>query len=148
MCGEEATAERYLRAGRGSPPHVRGRVDFGDYSAKCSRITPACAGKRRPCNWNIRLGGDHPRMCGEETAVLFFAVQGLGSPPHVRGRALTLDAFIRLARITPACAGKSRATGQAPWPGWDHPRMCGEEDGFVASAALYPGSPPHVRGRA
>ena len=50
--------------------------------------------------------------------------------------------------ITPACAGKSRATAAQQRAGRDHPRVCGEK--LIASKreTLCTGSPPRVRGKA
>ena len=48
---------------------------------------------------------DHPRVCGEQIEKVGGNVGFTGSPPRVRGTALSplLDCTTR--RITPACAG-------------------------------------------
>ena len=66
-------------------------------------------------------------MCGEKWLTAVSSFLFLGSPPHVRGKAVRPCTGIRLRRITPACAGKShdnRKLGPRPE---DHPRMCGEK---------------------
>ena len=51
----------------------------------------------------------------------------MGSPPHVRGKAIVfVDEYLAI-RITPACAGKSKSTFIGQSPAEDHPRMCGEK---------------------
>ena len=48
--------------------------------------------------------------------------------------------------ITPACAGSIEYLPYLHDFGLDHPRVCGEHQIALASAARYPGSPPRVRG--
>ena len=70
---------------------------------------------------------DHPRMRGEDPTNCANLLRGVGSPPHARGRQVGDDFVDGDARITPACAGKTRryplASGRSP----DHPRMRGED---------------------
>ena len=71
----------------------------------------------------------------------------MGSPPHVRGKAISKSHLPTSCGITPACAGKSfLLCGGDTWFR-DHPRMCGEKYAgyFVGKAGE--GSPPHVRGK-
>ena len=49
--------------------------------------------------------------------------------------------------ITPACAGKTTPAGGFVSPGWDHPRMRGEDRGLSLADPRVLGSPPHARGR-
>ena len=49
--------------------------------------------------------------------------------------------------ITPACAGKSRATAAQQRAGRDHPRVCGEKLRVCPSFKDPVGSPPRVRGK-
>ena len=51
----------------------------------------------------------------------------MGSPPRVRGKALSAALLFRLCRITPACAGKSAFPPQNGHGFKDHPRVCGEK---------------------
>ena len=131
----------------GSPPRVRGKV-FNTRPKKCDRrITPACAGKSVTYVCRDRRGWDHPRVCGEKSIFRRQRAQHLGSPPRVRGKGLDNVLFWTRMRITPACAGKSRA-----WPGTtpcrrDHPRVCGEKPRVAGNHPLPSGSPPRVRGK-
>ena len=131
----------------GSPPRVRGKV-FNTRPKKCDRrITPACAGKSVTYVCRDRRGWDHPRVCGEKSIFRRQRAQHLGSPPRVRGKGLDNVLFWTRMRITPACAGKSRA-----WPGTtpcrrDHPRVCGEKSPAVEMPMTILGSPPRVRGK-
>ena len=113
-----------------------------------ARITPAYAGKRTSlCLMPVSIW-DHPRLCGEKYINYFFPVKFLGSPPPMRGKAMTIVFFLLALRITPAYAGKRntdtrrRAAPHGITPayagkrfsiGWmslsqrDHPRLCGEK---------------------
>ena len=127
VCGEKSGASAQDTAGRG--------------------ITPACAGKSVTYVCRDRRGWDHPRVCGEKSIFRRQRAQHLGSPPRVRGKGLDNVLFWTRMRITPACAGKSRA-----WPGTtpcrrDHPRVCGEKSPAVEMPMTILGSPPRVRGK-
>ncbi len=49
--------------------------------------------------------------------------------------------------ITPACAGKTSMQKNSFPQKRDHPRVCGENDGYVEKASAAQGSPPRVRGK-
>ena len=86
-------------------------------------------------------------MCGEKSIETDRQEWGLGSPPHVRGKAHALKERPFPVGITPACAGKSLSCGDARSQDWDHPRMCGEKVRFTWHSSWSEGSPPHVRGK-
>ena len=111
----------------GSPPHARGRLDDGRTVAPPIRITPACAGKTLLCDFPQRVGEDHPRMRGEDVEPKAISISSKGSPPHARGRRVSLA----LAHMT--------------YP--DHPRMRGEDSNARTGIVSGRGSPPHARGR-
>ena len=90
-------------------------------------ITPAYAGKRRS-DWIIRsIYWDHPRVCGEKLAAKAGSINGMGSPPRVRGKAFRVGLAGRILGITPACAGKSIKANGVNYTYKDHPRVCGEK---------------------
>ena len=86
-------------------------------------------------------------MCGEKELAQYVPVQYVGSPPHVRGKAIEVGQFCALGGITPACAGKRKTAWKGEGKKQDHPRMCGEKQikGFKHDGHM--GSPPHVRGK-
>ena len=94
----------------------------------CSRITPACAGRRD------RRGA--------------YARDDWGSPPRARGEDSTVDLMCEHMGITPACAGRSASRTATSSPGRDHPRVRGEKALCGGAWAACWGSPPRARGEA
>ena len=126
-CGENVVAFSTTPLIVGSPPQVRGKL-----SAVCTYpadigITPAGAGKTSSTTQDLSEEKDHPRRCVENILSLLENLQHLGSPPQVRGKLHTAAAEQTFARITPAGAGKTKAT---------------LNERFVNH-----GSPPQVRGK-
>ena len=70
-----------------------------------------------------------------------------GSPPHARGRLISVSTFRMLEGITPACAGKTCCRRRANGCRKDHPRMRGEDGPPHRFMYVQHGSPPHARGR-
>ena len=112
---------------------------------KC-RITPACAGNRHRARHIARSIRDHPRVCGEQLFRTAKTPCLPGSPPRVRGTAVSSSPTITAARITPACAGNSFHQSHKRGAVQDHPRVCGEQRALALAARRALGSPPRVRG--
>ena len=91
---------------QGSPPHMRGKGLVCLERDIRVGITPACAGKS--VSWYVMTSStwDHPRMCEEKSLNSIRKHYDLGSPPHVRGKAVWPRSIMRLQGITPAYAGK------------------------------------------
>ena len=66
----------------------------------------------------------------------------------MRGKVVVVTVCVKPYRITPAHAGKSSIL--CPLPYWieDHPRTCGEKFPSTSFNVVFPGSPPHMRGKA
>ena len=67
VCGEKSLPPRPMRAQRGSPPRMRGKVSAGITTAAALGITPAYAGKSILLVFQSAVNRDHPRVCGEKT---------------------------------------------------------------------------------
>ena len=69
VCGEKACCFLVFASLMGSPPRMRGKVDFCRQLFTGDGITPAYAGKsfRRPMH--STLPRDHPRVCGEKVPI-------------------------------------------------------------------------------
>ena len=65
VCGENTCLDHANGDEGGSPPRVRGKQNFFQFQLYLHRITPACAGKTIYKDWLTVMGGDHPRVCGE-----------------------------------------------------------------------------------
>ena len=148
VCGEKRGHGKLRRGVAGSPPRVRGKEAAAMGKACAEGITPACAGKRRQTSGPSAAREDHPRVCGEK---LFYDGPGQGaqgSPPRVRGKAITSFTTPFNFGITPACAGKRRNGAGSREVLGDHPRVCGEKVWLRRYHLKQKGSPPRVRGKA
>ena len=83
--GEQAFSKENIDFGAGSSPRVRGavrdRYDLDAYNG----IIPARAGSSVSPDPSSLEWGDHPRACGEQSAVSRIIRSNLGSSPRVRG---------------------------------------------------------------
>ena len=105
VCGEQVRFACRFRKSAGSPPRVRGTAEVADAQHLDDRITPACAGNRRPPGRRSAGYRDHPRVCGEQKNTMAVCCWGKGSPPRVRGTAGAFGVAPGFCGITPACAG-------------------------------------------
>ena len=148
VCGEKLCCHCKITPLLGSPPRVRGKAYWAKTGAYNARITPACAGKRRPPLCASCSTWDHPRVCGEKSTFTISTHRTGGSPPRVRGKGHQQNNTDEGARITPACAGKSCQPAADFRRAWDHPRVCGEKLMPPLMGFWLRGSPPRVRGKA
>ena len=126
---------------------MRGKVVWQFFQCVFDRITPAYAGKRE-CGYYIVLSDrDHPRLCGEKDSAPVILASFGGSPPPMRGKALTYLQKLVGVRITPAYAGKSICKDYCGTTAGDHPRLCGEKFVPVIGISTPIGSPPPMRGK-
>ena len=146
VCGEQMPPVYTASCSPGSPPRVRGPVCDMAAPPVRFRITPACAGDRRPPGHQSAGCRDHPRVCGEQAAGAYRTRRGVGSPPRVRGTGNHFWIKSIPSRITPACAGNRIFLALALYVFGDHPRVCGEQKIQPVLLALQIGSPPRVRG--
>ena len=86
LCGEKHATSISLCHHQGSPPPMRGKDSQLRGSMPVNGITPAYAGKSRLVQcWNM-FDQDHPRLCGEKSAMLRRLYPAPGSPPPMRGK--------------------------------------------------------------
>ena len=126
---------------------MRGKAGACNRSRSLCRITPAHAGKSPE---NLRFHScrqDHPRTCGEKHGAPVSLRCSAGSPPHMRGKAISSNSRTENAGITPAHAGKSAVSMLLIFRRRDHPRTCGEKWYNAAQSWNQMGSPPHMRGK-
>ena len=106
VCGEKVRSAAGRRLFRGSPPRVRGEAYMCISVETRPRITPACAGRRRPQTGPESYRQDHPRVCGEKRMRSLISPFRAGSPPRVRGEDSIFYGPCKAHGITPACAGR------------------------------------------
>ena len=106
-CGEKVYIFLIYQRRKGSPPHMRGKENTTKQMTAEVRITPAHAGKRGLVKYVPFGKEDHPRTCGEKSSAARRQRGPVGSPPHMRGKAIGMPGSGVLSRITPAHAGKS-----------------------------------------
>ena len=86
-------------------------------------------------------------MCGEKTVALSASVSTVGSPPRMRGKALSAYSHEHHSGITPAYAGKRPVHARTSSCNGDHPRVCGEKIHQLLPCRGARGSPPRMRGK-
>ena len=89
-----------------------------------------------------------PRLCGEKSLPEVHWSMILGSPPPMRGKAVTHGIITKVYGITPAYAGKRRCGQHSGLSLQDHPRLCGEKSACPHWRHRRQGSPPPMRGKA
>ena len=127
---------------------MRGKAISYNYDFLRCGITPAHAGKSSVHQTKNLKIQDHPRTCGEKIYIILVALYTLGSPPHMRGKGISIATKSKSFRITPAHAGKRDPNTFREYGMQDHPRTCGEKLRYMASISQEIGSPPHMRGKA
>ena len=146
-CGENLTASRDRRAGRGSPPQVRGKPLNSSSCRSRSWITPAGAGKTALTTSASAGAWDHPRRCGENRQDDELREKEIGSPPQVRGKRGCRLHFVCVRGSPPQVRGKQRQRIRTGRLVEDHPRRCGENSDITSQRSYKSGSPPQVRGK-
>ena len=147
VCGEKRIFRFKLTPIVGSPPRMRGKGLSAFRRSHRKGITPAYAGKRHSAMHPETFCRDHPRVCGEKLFALELGGVYEGSPPRMRGKDYTMGFDELNIRITPAYAGKRRASSARLWTRWDHPRVCGEKHPAGLHRRQDAGSPPRMRGK-
>ena len=107
-CGENKEQVLQDFFSGGSPPRMRGKLEYRVEGETNLRITPAHAGKTAKAYEAWQELWDHPRACGENRLKKCALRRVLGSPPRMRGKRLFGEPFKAEAGITPAHAGKTR----------------------------------------
>ena len=146
VCGEKLGRCRARRREAGSPPRVRGEAPNARTTRDDRRITPACAGRRRPACGGEHPCKDHPRVRGEKSGGVMQSSVVLGSPPRARGEVFKSSGRDVFFGITPACAGRSSTGKCRSSKTGDHPRVRGEKLPESTRRTACEGSPPRARG--
>ena len=126
---------------------MRGKeINTGNYDS-FHRITPAYAGKSTSTTYTALNFEDHPRLCGEKKRSASATIVSPGSPPPMRGKAISVFYAPVGLGITPAYAGKRAVLQRCFYSRRDHPRLCGEKALICRFPIISRGSPPPMRGK-
>ena len=128
LCGEKSLISIMSLPRTGSPPPMRGKGQTFSAHARQVRITPAYAGKSHGRGKGDEKRQDHPRLCGEKQQMQQLGDLSGGSPPPMRGKVHSLQAYFSIFK--------------------DHPRLCGEKFPVTLIHFVFTGSPPPMRGKA
>ena len=112
VCGENFPPRASISSRRGSSPRMRGKPRQFSRRRGYRRLIPAYAGKTVASVPPVTSSSAHPRVCGENSSVIYDATARLGSSPRMRGKLRNCSHLVRLRGLIPAYAGKtSTATG-------------------------------------
>ena len=134
VCGKDPGGAMNKTFKSGSPPRMRERRLNSFSCHSCAGITPAYAGKTYSASSAHGKRWDHPRVCGKDFNSTKLFASPSGSPPRMRERLDGVLWYVRLLRITPAYAGKTRFALQIHHSRRDHPRVCGKD---ISSISFY-----------
>ena len=110
----------------GSFPRVRGKHLLRAAADGVDGLIPARAGKTAWPGGCASPFPAHPRACGENIAWIVASAAAVGSSPRVRGKLSAEVGSAHIARLIPACAGKTEALRTYTSGLAAHPRACGE----------------------
>ena len=111
------------------------------------RLIPAWAGKTRRREGLGKLARAHPRVGGENRALVVPIVFAGGSSPRGRGKLAPPSMTSCSGRLIPAWAGKTTAQTGKDARKRAHPRVGGENRRFRRSYVMGFGSSPRGRGK-
>ena len=126
VCGENRHRAETLLQRLGSSPRVRGKPCPCSSNLACSWLIPACAGKTDADHVLPGRQRAHPRVCGENRALISSRSANHGSSPRVRGKLTQITCCQVDKGLIPACAGKTATVARMSSGNWAHPRVCGE----------------------
>ena len=126
---------------------MRGRPNALMTTHQASRNTPAYAGKTYCRMYQAPQRWKHPRVCGEDSGMVYSDIKTGETPPRMRGRPPRRSEQWILLRNTPAYAGKTITCAKGSPVSEKHPRVCGEDQIRVLNRILPEETPPRMRGR-
>ena len=125
---------------------MRGTRSYRHAGRDADGIIPAYAGNTRPHQRWRNAPRDHPRVCGEHPGVMAKCDTPGGSSPRMRGTRAVRLSCCSCDGIIPAYAGNTRSWSHSMRRSRDHPRVCGEHNGWNPTRSDGWGSSPRMRG--
>ena len=146
VCGEHSKNMLDECEERGSSPRMRGTLPQIPCVTHGVGIIPAYAGNTQSGQSMFAAAWDHPRVCGEHTAIGDAVIDATGSSPRMRGTPCDTGLVKTLSGIIPAYAGNTFNPTVSDQGNWDHPRVCGEHASANSGLMAVMGSSPRMRG--
>ena len=146
-CGENATVNKLLDDGYGSPPQVWGKRFLAGAAWHEPRFTPTGVGKTKFAPANTIRYAVHPHRCGENAGGGSDWRRRGGSPPQVWGKPPTPPGQTATGRFTPTGVGKTLQCEPTTSIPKVHPHRCGENPYPPGARDEQLGSPPQVWGK-
>ena len=107
VCGEHSKNMLDECEERGSSPRMRGTLPQIPCVTHGVGIIPAYAGNTQSGQSMFAAAWDHPRVCGEHTAIGDAVIDATGSSPRMRGTPCDTGLVKTLSGIIPAYAGNT-----------------------------------------
>ena len=127
VCGENRVVPIAVKAPCGTSPRMRGKRFHESADAPDGRNIPAYAGKTGWPGLRSVRGAEHPRVCGENPAMVVSTKTLAGTSPRMRGKPANCQICCMRSRNIPAYAGKTTHVGEKPQVGaGTSPRMRGK----------------------
>ena len=145
--GENGLQHAQVTLQEGSSPRGRGKLVGVLLRTSGQRLIPAWAGKTVPASISARRRWAHPRVGGENLRLGRHHAVVRGSSPRGRGKPESKRPVHEDARLIPAWAGKTCASGWTSLTAWAHPRVGGENIGASWLPTIVKGSSPRGRGK-
>ena len=147
VCGENTTPSTGMRCSSGTSPRMRGKLSSMMLGTCRKRNIPAYAGKTQQAFSGVIGQTEHPRVCGENEIMPASSGFEEGTSPRMRGKLGVARPHLWSRRNIPAYAGKTCHSKSTSVLLSEHPRVCGENDGFALPMRHTAGTSPRMRGK-
>ena len=131
----------------GTSPPARGKRLLHQSCTNPPRNIPACTGKTSVCSKTRRWPTEHPRLHGENQALIVAQVIRAGTSPPARGKLGKAAWDIGAHRNIPACTGKTGQRIARTRYTTEHPRLHGENCDILPRRHQIGGTSPPARGK-
>ena len=126
---------------------MRGKPIDPDGYIKRNRNIPAYAGKTGTRPDYSASTPEHPRVCGENKALIAPLQSPQGTSPRMRGKQTGAYKSLGINRNIPAYAGKTTPRRPHFSLFTEHPRVCGENVNTTMTSHTCSGTSPRMRGK-
>ena len=144
--GENPVVNSAVGAARETSPHTRGERRNQKVCRVRRRNIPAYAGRTDKLLERSDLVRKHPRIRGENVAILAAHKKAKETSPHTRGEQAILPLLASSLRNIPAYAGRTNRMWSRQGRFEKHPRIRGENLTSISCWSVQTETSPHTRG--